>query len=369
MSIPSRTITLRALLLLCSVVACKDSSGPSDPGAATKVAVQSGNGQGANAGTAVAQPLAVLVTDADDAPVAGATVNFVVKTGGGSITGGTAQTGADGVATAGTWTLGSILGSNTVEASVAGLPAVTFTATARCSSRGVLAAEATLSGILATTDCRYSGNELTDWYTYTTTVQQAVRFFETSDLFDTYLEIYDGAGQLLAANDDSAGIAGYKTSTIKMILPPGTYHVAPSSFSGGETGSYSVSARVVPESENACEVVNNQIRTSVFATPGVTTVGELVSGDCTTGGTSPFLFETIGIVLRAGRTYTITLNSTAFDAYLELGVLNGSRVAFNDNASGTNARITFTPTSSNFYVIVPSTANTGASGAYTLIIE
>jgi hypothetical protein len=350
-------------------VACKDSSAPNEPGAATKVAVQSGNGQGANSGTAVPEPLAVLVTDADEAPVAGVTVNFVVKTGGGSITGGTAQTGANGIATAGTWTLGSVLGANTVEASVSGLPAVTFTATARCSSGGALAAGASLSGILTTSDCKYSGGELTDWYTYTTTVQQAVRFYQTSQLLDTYLEIYDAAGQLLAANDDSAGIAGHPTSTVKMLLAPGTYHVAPSSFASGETGAYSVSAASAPESENACEVVNNNIRTYVFATPGVTTVGELTTGDCTTGGTSPFLFETIGIVMRAGRTYVITMNSTAFDAYLELGVLNGARVAFNDNTSGTNARITFTPTSSNFYVIVPSSAATGATGAYTLIIE
>lgn len=341
------------------VIGCKDSSGPAENGAAN-LSVQSGNDQGANVGTAVAQPLAVLVTDVDNAPVAGVSVTFVVKSGGGTITGGAAVTDNDGIARAGTWTLGSSLGPNTVEASATRLPTVTFTATGRCVTSGTLALGATLSGILSANDCRYSEGHLTDRYTFTTSVQQAVRFSQSSQLVDTYLEIYDAAG-LLAANDDSASVPGHPTSTLKMLLAPGTYEVSPSSYEAGETGAYSVSALAVPESENVCDLV--------FAMPGITTVGELATGDCTTGGTTPFLFETIALVMRVGRTYTVTLNSTAFDAQLRLFVIGGARVAINDNAVGTNARITYTPTASDFFVIFVESAGPGASGAFTLIIE
>jgi hypothetical protein len=75
------------------------------------------------------------------------------------------------------------------------------------------------------------------------------------------------------------------------------------------------------------------------------------------------------MVMRVGRTYTITLNSTAFDAYLELGPFNGQPVAFSDNAVGTNARIVYSPQVSNFYVILVRPAVAGTSGAYTLIIQ
>jgi hypothetical protein len=220
-----------------------------------------------------------------------------------------------------------------------------------------------LEGTLATADCEGTGGELTDRYTFTTTAQQAVRFRQTSAALDTYLELYDAEGRLLAANDDSAGLRGHPTSTLKMILPAGSYQVSPSSYAAGETGAYSLSAATVPESENICDLV--------FAMRGITTIGELTTGDCTTGGTSAFLFETIVVGMQAGRTYTITLNSTAFDAYLELGNLGSPSqvVASNDNAAGTNARITYTPTVSNFYVIVASTAAAGASGAFTLIVE
>jgi filamin/ABP280 repeat protein/Big-like domain-containing protein len=76
---------------------------------------------------------AVLVRDAGGTPVAGLAVTFAVVSGGGSIEGGSATTGADGVATAGRWTLGAAAGPNTLQATVAadgvsGNP-VSFTAT------------------------------------------------------------------------------------------------------------------------------------------------------------------------------------------------------------------------------------------------
>ena len=358
---PSRSFPLCALLGLGLIVGCKDTSGPRNATEATQVSVHSGDAQGANAGTAVPQPLAVLVTDADNDPVPNVDVMFTVRTGGGTIAGATARTNSAGIATSGAWTLGNSLGTNSVEASVVGLTSVTFTAMGRCISSGTLALGATLSGALAAGDCRYPRGELTDRYTFTTAVQQAVRFTQRSPQVDTYLEIFDLAGLLLSANDDSANVSGSPTSTLKMLLPPGSYEISPSSFLAGETGTYSMSAVGVPENENICELV--------FAMPGITTNGTLGTGDCSTGGTSAFLFETVAMVMRAGKTYTITMNSTAIDTYLELAVLDGPLVMTNDNAVGTNARITFTPTVSNFYVIVASSSLPNVTGAFTLIIQ
>ena len=66
-----------------------------------------GNGQTVHVGTAVAVPPSVLVTDANNNPVSGVAVTFAVASGNGSITGASATTDASGIATVGSWTLGT----------------------------------------------------------------------------------------------------------------------------------------------------------------------------------------------------------------------------------------------------------------------
>jgi hypothetical protein len=91
-----------------------------------------GDGQTAVSGTAVAIPPSVVLRDSGGGPVVGETVTFSVGSGGGSITGATQVTDQGGVATVGSWTLGSSLGSNTLIATshgAVGSPR-TFTATA-----------------------------------------------------------------------------------------------------------------------------------------------------------------------------------------------------------------------------------------------
>jgi len=101
-------------------------------GGATQVALNAGDGQTAAVGSAVALPPSVIVKDAFNNPVSGVNVTFAVVTGGGSVTGGSATTNAGGIATVGSWTLGTTAGSNTLNAtsgSLSGSP-ITFTATA-----------------------------------------------------------------------------------------------------------------------------------------------------------------------------------------------------------------------------------------------
>lgn len=228
-----------------------------------------------------------------------------------------------------------------------------------CVVSGTVALGATIAGSLANTDCALSTGELNDRYTFTTTQQRAVRFSQTAAAFDTYLEIFDATGFLLGANDDSAEVSGHATSTFKMILPAGTYELSPSSYLPAKTGAYSLSALAVPESENT--------RDLIFAMPGITTVAELAAGDWPEGG---FLSEIYVVAMQAGRTYTLTVNTTAFNAYVRLTRLGSPQLlASDDNATSTNARITYTPTVSDFYAFFVSTVNTGEVGTYTLIVE
>jgi hypothetical protein len=98
-------------------------------GTATQIAIVTGNGQSAAAGTALPVALAVHVTDGFGNPVSGVGVTFTPSAGSGSTTSSSATTDANGMANAGSWTLGAAAGMQSVDAK-AGTLSVTFNATA-----------------------------------------------------------------------------------------------------------------------------------------------------------------------------------------------------------------------------------------------
>jgi len=104
------------MALVVIVIACSP-----DAGAISRrtlsVDVASGGGQTALPGTALAQPIRVLVRDSTGQPASGRQVTFAVANGGGSVAPATATTGSDG--TAGTvFTLGPTVGAQAISATV-----------------------------------------------------------------------------------------------------------------------------------------------------------------------------------------------------------------------------------------------------------
>ncbi len=108
-------------------------------GPAAQIAKSAGDNQTASFGRSVAIPPSVIVTDFFGNVVSGTTINFVVASGGGSVTGASPSSNASGIATVGSWTLGPTTGTNTLTASLGKSPevrevslvtSVTFTATA-----------------------------------------------------------------------------------------------------------------------------------------------------------------------------------------------------------------------------------------------
>jgi len=116
--------------VLISVLFLSSVAFAATPGPAVNMVLASGDNQVAPAGTRVIGPVCVLITDAANVPVPGVTVTWGTITGGGSLVGATEVSDATGVATLGGWALGPAAGTNTITATSAGLPSVTFTATA-----------------------------------------------------------------------------------------------------------------------------------------------------------------------------------------------------------------------------------------------
>src|SRR5689334_661790 len=81
-------------------------------GTPTQLLIAAGDNQKALVNTPVSGVVCVVVKDAANAPVSGVTVTWGNITGGGSLTGATQTTDANGVATLGGWTLGPAAGVN-----------------------------------------------------------------------------------------------------------------------------------------------------------------------------------------------------------------------------------------------------------------
>jgi hypothetical protein len=96
-----------------------------------------GDLQSALPGSAVTVPPSVYVVDSSGIPRPGVAVTFAVKTGGGSVTGGSAVSDAQGVAKVAQWTLGPNVGTNQLSATLANGNSLTFNANAVQTSPGV----------------------------------------------------------------------------------------------------------------------------------------------------------------------------------------------------------------------------------------
>ncbi|MEP6573732.1 MAG: hypothetical protein ABJD11_13595, partial [Gemmatimonadota bacterium] len=98
-------------------------------GPAASVAAVTAISQSAPVNTTVSASPSVVVKDANGSPVSGVSVTFAVASGGGSVTAPAQTTNASGIATVGSWKLGTAAGANTLTATVTALAPVTFTGT------------------------------------------------------------------------------------------------------------------------------------------------------------------------------------------------------------------------------------------------
>jgi hypothetical protein len=347
--------TLQSVLFTASSVA----------GAAASVAKNAGDNQSALAGTPVPIPPSVLVKDANGNPRPGAAVTFAVVSGGGSVTGAAAVTNTAGIAAVGSWTLGSATGANSLSATVAGLPAVTFVATATSSfctnNRGTHTFGTSSAGTLSSSDCQFPDGSFVDFFN-TSVPEAGAYLFRQGATFDTYLLLAMPNGVTIGENDDE--VETNTNSGIKALLPAGEYLLGPGSFEPGVTGDYTISSTAAPTDVGNCE--------TVFVVRNITTNQNLAATDCNVGSAaSPIYSDVFFIFLNAGASVTINMTSGGLDSYLQLVRLDGLVVAENDNVSGTtkDARVTFTATQTNYYAIFARSIPATATGAYTLTVQ
>ena len=183
-----------------------------------------------------------------------------------------------------------------------------------------------------------------------------------SSAFDTYLELRDPAGAIVAENDD--GLGEGTDSFIAARLPrAGRYRVVVRGY--GETASTGLYEITLGEaSPSARPGLAGQIRLGETVT-GRLEPGDSVMGDSTFADVLTFRPTTSGRV-------TILLRSSDFDAYLLLQDAEGRTLASDDDGgSGTDAQLTYAVVAGRAYRIVANSfaGVERATGGYRLTVR
>ncbi len=186
-----------------------------------------------------------------------------------------------------------------------------------------------------------------DAYTLTLTAGASLVMDMDSTAFDTYLELRDLTGLLIAENDDRGD--GTLNSRLRIDLPPGRYAIIARGYSTFDSGAYTLSVQV-----DAPQVAEGGISLN---TP--------ISGSIARGGSA-----TYALTVDAPASFTFDLSSTAFDTVLEIFDAANNRVGYNDDFPGlnTNSRIENLALAAGTYRVVVRSYGNAGGGAFNLLV-
>jgi hypothetical protein len=328
-------------------------SAPGAAGAPALMVKTAGDGQTAIGGTSVITPPAVTVTDVNGNGVAGVAVAFRVGLGGGSATGQSATTDANGVARVGSWTLG-LQGPNSLDASAQAVATATFTATGSDPCVGRQSYVGTVNGSLGSFDCRLPNGAWRDLFQTIIGPGSggSFRVSLNSNFFDSYLYVL--ADDMTPVAEASALTSPSRTASVRVIGQSLTTYVLGASSAGADaSGDYTLSETIVPINVTNCE--------EVFITSTVGMGQNLESTDCSDSS----LYDKFTVYLKGGQTVTIDMTSMAFTTHLELLNSAGRVEATADG----NASLVYTAPVNGYFVIHAGSAAANQTGPYGLFLH
>jgi len=179
-------------------------------------------------------------------------------------------------------------------------------------------------------------------YSFDAQAGEFITILMTSEDFDTYLELYDPSGDMLATDDDSAGdLDSLITFTIQ------------------SDGRFVIMARALSISGNGDFEISVTWATDTMIEYGQTVEAELqiASGD-------RYAFTAVD-----GNTVRISLVSEDFDTFLELFNIQGELLASDDDSGGNlDSLIEYEIEDAGTYIIVARSFSSGI-GSYSLSLE
>jgi hypothetical protein len=212
-----------------------------------------------------------------------------------------------------------------------------------------------VEGTLTEVDSKGVGGATADSYRFSGQEGQRIRIDMTSNVFDTYLELFD-AIHVSLAEDDDGGPDG-TNSRLTFTLPrTGDYIIEARAFTEA-TGRYSLSISEI-EPEKAPEALP-------FGSPIEGEIDEADSTDNNDRGFDAFVFQGV-----AGQRVQAIMRSGDFDTYLQIGRAGTefSPLASDDDGlgEGTDSRLSYTLPEDGGYVLRASPLGAEGKGLYAL---
>jgi len=227
----------------------------------------------------------------------------------------------------------------------------------------------TRAGALTLASPQFSDSSRYQLYSFTARAGDTLTATLLSDDFDPFLVFADDHGNTLVKDDDSGG-----DCNARLLLTPATagrYRLYVNSNAKAELGDFRltlVAGAAPAPADTGCK--------GFGSVAGMIQVGQSVTG--TLGGDDPIFsrdstyFERWILPVRTGRTFTVDLASSDFDAYLMLAHGRGERLAFNDDGGpGCDARLVYTPLDDHPLRIIVNTSSRPKlqTGAFTLRVS
>ncbi|WP_374515308.1 PPC domain-containing protein [Brevundimonas sp.] len=213
----------------------------------------------------------------------------------------------------------------------------------------------TVEGALTEDDGRNAAGVSADAWRFEGRAGQRIRIDMTSVDFDTYLELFDAAGNSLATDDDG-GPEGANSRLIFTLPADGAYVIEARAFSSA-TGDYSLSLAEM-EPERAPEPL-------AFGTTLEGEIGEGDSRDSEDRGYDGYV-----VTGRQGQRIQAIMRSGDFDTVLRIGRADGefSALASDDDGlgEGTDSRLSYTLPEDGDYVLRASSYGPEGEGLYSL---
>lgn len=224
----------------------------------------------------------------------------------------------------------------------------------------------TVQGDLSRGDDQLDSGEFIDIYEVQGRAGQSLSVTMSSGDFDTYLMIR-GPGDFSEDNDDS-GEDGTNSALDVRLPADGLYRITATSYEPGESGRYSLSLAGGGVAQNMGGARGTQNAGGGSLQPGRTASGALAQGDRRL--TAGEFADDWGLQVRRGETYTVSLDSSDFDAYLMVRGPGGLSEDNDDDPGqrgGRNSRVTFTAAADGVVNVSATSFGAGETGRYQIM--
>jgi len=196
-------------------------------------------------------------------------------------------------------------------------------------------------------------------YQFTTAGQVTLRFKLTSPGFQTYMQLYDHRSAIIMNSTLSAALD--TTTTVRMILGPGTYGLAVAAVNAGTRGTFSLVAAADTAPVSGCG--------TVWMTTGIVTTQTLTTADCTQGpGGAAYYYHVYAVVLLQAQEINATEHATQFPPGMLLAGQGGTTPSTGDS-TGTTAVLNTTVITQGAYTLFVGSSIAGQTGSYTLQVQ